>query len=192
MYAEQRFSERQRGILRGAARLFKDKGYAETSVRDIAAAAGFGSGNLFYHFKNKEEILAAVIEWGVREALEKANYALNGARGPRERLEALSRSHLETLLGETGEAMAVTLYEWRGLDSPHYDTILVLRDEYEAIWQEVLDEASSAGIIPHGDVPLLRRFALGALNWTVQWYRPDGDLDVEDLTHGFMRLLLRR
>lgn len=191
MYAEPRFNQRQLRILYGAARLFKDKGYAETSVRDIAAAVGVRSGSLFYHFKNKEEILAAVIEWGVREALERADYALNGARGARERLEALSRAHLETLLGETSEAMAATLYEWRSLSSDPYEEILSLRDEYEAMWQEVLEEASSEGIIPPGDVALLRRFALGALNWTVQWYSSDGELDVEGLTQGFMCLLLR-
>lgn len=148
------------------------------------------SGSLFYHFKSKEDILAAVIEWGVRDALERAEYALGGARGPRERVEALGRAHLETLLGETSEAMVVTLYEWRSLPLEMRAEIVRLRDGYEAMWQEVLEEAAAEGLIPSNDIALLRRFALGALNWTVQWHDPAGEMGVEELTRGFVSLLL--
>ncbi|MGE4449541.1 MAG: hypothetical protein AB7E15_14710, partial [Azospira sp.] len=57
----------------------------------------------------------------------------------------------------------------------------VLRDAYEALWQSVLDDAAKAGLV-HGDTRILRRFILGGMNWTVQWFQPGGSQSAAELT----------
>src|SRR5215204_6634728 len=71
---------RRRALIRGAARLFRRKGFDATSTRDIAAAAGMQSGSPFYHFKSKQSLLFAVMEEGMRSAIEHQQVTLQKAR----------------------------------------------------------------------------------------------------------------
>ena len=66
-----------------------------------------------------------------------------------------------------------------------------LRDAYEALWNEVLDDAIAADLVT-GDRALVSRFVLGALNWTVRWYDPDGPRDPEQLAHELVVMITRR
>ena len=70
------------------------------------------------------------------------------------------------------------------------DAQMDLRDEYEKIWQQILDEAAQAGLIPD-DTTLLRKMLFGSLNWTVQWFRPSGNLSIEQLADRMLRLIMR-
>ncbi len=111
---------RRRELLSAAARLFRQRGFAATSTRDIAAAAGMQAGSPFYHFENKQALLAAVMQAGMRSALERQNAALarlgEGATA-QARLQALVRNHFEVLLGPDSDFIPVMLYEWRALDT---------------------------------------------------------------------------
>jgi len=68
--------------------------------------------------------------------------------------------------------------------------IVSLRDEYELIWQQVLDDAVRSGLISQ-DTKLLRKMLLGSLNWTVQWFQPSGDLSIDQLAERMLALLIR-
>ena len=102
-------------LLREAARLFRDKGYERTTVRDLAAAVGIQSGSLFHHFRTKEEILKAVMVETIRLNTAVMQEAMNAADSNREKLRALVSAELESINGQTGEAMAVLVFEWRSL-----------------------------------------------------------------------------
>lgn len=65
-----------------------------------------------------------------------------------------------------------------------------LRDAYEASWREVINECHEAGLI-QGDQSLQRHMALGSLNWTVQWYRPEGKLSPDELAKELVAMVLR-
>ena len=98
---------RRRALILGAARLFRRKGFDATSTRDIAAAAGMQSGSPFYHFKTKQALLFAVMEEGMRSALERQRRLLAelAEADPQEKLRRLVRNHFEVLLGsEIGRA----------------------------------------------------------------------------------------
>lgn len=179
---------RRNKLLRAAARLFHEKGYAATTVRDIARAVGLQSGSLFYHFRNKEEILVAVMQNGMRRTSEAAASALEGLSDPAERLRALFRAHLETLLGDLQDDMIVLLYEQRSLPENARSDLVQLRDEYEQVWHSVIAEAVNAGVV-RGSPGTVRRFSLGALNWTVQWYRKDGTLSPTELADEFLNTI---
>ncbi|WP_371316797.1 TetR/AcrR family transcriptional regulator [Pseudomonas gingeri] len=177
-------------LLQTAAHLFRNQGFDRTTVRDLASAIGIQSGSLFHHFKSKDEILRAVMEETIvyNTALMRASLAEAGSL--RERVLALIRCELQSIMGGTGEAMAVLVYEWRSLSEQGQAKVLALRDLYEQIWLQVLGEARDAGYIK-GDVFITRRFLTGALSWTTTWFRPQGSLTLDQLAEEALMLILK-
>lgn len=182
---------RRAELVAAASRLFRDKGYERTSVRDLAQAVGLQSGSLFYHFRTKEEMLVAVMAAGISELTDRLNDALtaSSAATPLERLRTLFRVHLITLLGDDMGAMSVLLYEWPSLSDKTRARLIPLRDAYEDRWQAVLDEAAGAGLV-HADTRLLRKLLLGGLHWTIQWFRPEGGNSPVELADRLLGLVL--
>ncbi|WP_417543919.1 TetR/AcrR family transcriptional regulator [Marinobacter sp.] len=160
-------------LLREAARLFRDKGYERTTVRDLAAAVGIQSGSLFHHFRTKEEILKAVMVETIRLNTAVMQAAMEAADSSRDKLRALVSAELESINGQTGEAMAVLVFEWRSLSEASQAEVLKLRDIYEALWLDVLGALKDEGALI-ADPFVVRRMLTGALSWTVTWYRPEG------------------
>ena len=177
-------------LLQMAAHLFRSKGFERTTVRDLAGAVGIQSGSIFHHFKSKDEILKAVMEETILYNTALMRAALGEARGPRERVLALIRCELQSIMGGTGEAMGVLVYEWRSLSEESQAYILSLLDNYEQIWLEVLGEARAAGHFKT-DPFVLRRFLTGALSWTTTWFRPDGKMSLDQLAEEALNLVLK-
>ncbi|WP_293765503.1 TetR/AcrR family transcriptional regulator [uncultured Aquitalea sp.] len=182
-------NSRRMELVRAAARLFRDQGYERTTVRDLGNAVGLQSGSLFYHFRTKEEILVAVMALGITATTEQLGAAIARARSTRDKLSALFHVHLNSLLGDNQAALEVMLYEWRSVSEAAKPGLIVLRDRYEALWQEVLDEAAAEGLVKN-DTRLLRRTLLGSLHWSVQWYRSDGELSVDALAERMLALVV--
>jgi len=176
-------------LLREAARLFRDKGYERTTVRDLAAAVGIQSGSLFHHFRTKEEILKAVMVETIRLNTAVMQAAMDAADSSREKLRALVSAELESINGQTGEAMAVLVYEWRSLSETSQAEVLKLRDIYETLWLDVLGSLKEDGSLL-ADPFVVRRMLTGALSWTVTWYRPErGGLTLDGLTDQVVAML---
>lgn len=165
---------RRRELLGAAAKLFRQKGFAATTTRDIATAAGMRSGSPFYHFENKQALLAAVMHEGMRSALMRQTEALAqlavGASAEAQ-LRVLVRNHFEVLLGADSDFIPVMLYEWRALDAAQTGEIKAVKDVYEAAWVPVFKGLHAEGRLS-GEPNLARLMIFGALNWTVQWYQP--------------------
>ena len=163
-------------LLSAAARLFRHQGFAATSTRDIAAAAGMQAGSPFYHFENKQVLLAAVMQEGMQSALQRQKLALadlGDAATPVDRFRTLVRQHFEVLLGANSDFIPVMLYEWRALDASQMDEITGLKDRYESAWVPALQRLHASGHLA-GDPGLVRLMIFGAMNWSVQWYQaPD-------------------
>lgn len=178
-------------LLTIAARLFNQKGYERTTVRDLANAAGIQSGSLFHHFKTKEDILKSVMVDTILFNTERMKKEMTQADNCIDALKALIRCELESINGETGEAMAVLVYEWRSLNAENQEMILKLRDEYEALWLDTITKAKEKGLVT-GDVFVLRRFLTGALSWTKTWYKPKGDMSLDDLAEQALSLAIKQ
>lgn len=179
-------------LLAAAAHLFRSRGFERTTVRDLAQAVGIQSGSIFHHFKTKEEILRCVMEEVILFNTDRMKAALALARDPQEKLRALILSELTSINGATGEAMAVLIYEWRSLNPDSQRYILTLREHYEQLWLQALDEAKEAGLMPpHVDTFILRRFVTGALSWSNYWYNPEGTLSLERLADQALALIIK-
>lgn len=176
-------------LLTEAARLFREKGYERTTVRDLAAAVGIQSGSLFHHFRTKEEILKAVMVETIRLNTALMQAALEAADSSRDKLRGLVRAELESINGQTGEAMAVLVFEWRSLSADSQAEVLELRDIYEKLWLDVLESLKREGVL-EADPFVVRRMLTGALSWTVTWYKPErGGLTLDGLTDQVMAMM---
>jgi AcrR family transcriptional regulator len=177
-------------LIEKSAQLFRTKGYDNTTVRDIAAAAGIQAGSWFYHFKTKQDILAAIMEQGMARSLAEIEAIASQTLPPREMLRRLVEVHLHTLLAPDHHFIAVLLYEWRSLDEPARARLVALKDRYEAVWDRAI-----AALHHSGDWAMPSQFdrllIFGALNWTVQWYKPGNGADVKELAQQAMRFILR-
>jgi len=173
-------ANRRPEIVRVAARLFRERGYDGTTVRDIATAVGMRSGSPFYHFASKEEILFAVMEEGLRQGLARSESVLAQHVDPRERFGALVRAHFGTILEDGSDFVPVMLYEWRRLPAVYRRRLIAVKDRYDELWQQVIAELGRAGLL-RGDVKLARLLILGAVNFTATWFRRGGGLSIEEL-----------
>ena len=178
-------------LVQAATRLFRQRGYERTTVRELAKAVGILPGSIFHHFRSKDEILQTVMREGITLTLARMRAALEHANTPEARLRALIYWELWALNGETGEAMVSLIHEWRSLSPEGQDAILALRDIYEKQWLDVLGEAREGGLTDT-DSFILRRLLAGALNWTVNWFKPEGgEMSIEDLTDEVLHLVTR-
>jgi AcrR family transcriptional regulator len=183
-------SNRREELLRVSARLFRQKGFDGTSIRDISSAAGMQSGSPFYHFKTKQDILVAVMEEGLAEGLRIAGAVMALAVPPEQKLVRMIRTQLGTILDDAHDFVPVLHYEWRSLSAANRRRIVTLKDRYDALWQRLIEELQHAGHMP-GDAQLIRLLIIGAVNWTGAWYRKGGRLSLDEVAEGAARLFLR-
>jgi len=182
---------RREDLLRVCARLFREKGFDGTSIRDISRAAEMHSGSPFYHFRSKQEMLVAVMEQGLSEGLRHLEAVAAMRLPPVERFKKLVRTHLETLCGDGHDFIPVMLYDWRSLTPANRRRVIALKDRYDALWQKMTDELQAEGVMP-GDAQLARLFTFGVLNWTARWYRGGGRRSLDEIATEAASFLLRR
>lgn len=159
-------------LLNAAAQLFQDKGYARTTVRDIAADVGILSGSIFHHFRSKEEILCQVMLEVTRVARARMAAAVSAEEDPRECVRACIRCELEAIHGLAVPGFPILVSEWRSLSAGNQRLVLAERESYESIWISVLNNRPrGAGI---SDAQLARKLLLGALAHSHTWFKPRG------------------
>ena len=179
-----RGDNRLRLVLDAAARFFREKGYASTSMRDIATASGMLPGSLYYHFPSKEALLVAVYGEGVGQITTAVESALAREGDPWERLERACAAHLEALL--SGSDYAQVVVRVRPDDLPEVAAELTaLRDGYERTFAQAIH---SLPLPRPTDRRVLKLMLLGALNWSQTWYRPGRD-SPGVVARRFLRLL---
>jgi TetR/AcrR family transcriptional regulator, cholesterol catabolism regulator len=184
---------RRHELLKAAAQLFRRKGFAATTTRDIAAAAGMQSGSPFYHFKSKDALLYAVMEAGMQGAIARQREAMAAtlpADDPRAQLHSLVRAHFDTLHGPGNDFVPVMLYEHRSLNARQRTALAQLQMDYEAAWTPVLEALHASGQL-RAPVKLSRLLMLGALNWSVQWFDRKKGASLEELADAAIALFLK-
>jgi AcrR family transcriptional regulator len=187
-------NNRRAELVKVAARLFREKGFEGTTVRDIAHAVDMRSGSPFYHFANKHELLMAVMEEGLRLGLQRTEEALAGVASAAERFRRLVHTHYGILHDPGSDFIPVMLYDWRSLPDEYRRRIIKLKDRYDALWQRAIDELHAEGRL-QADPKLARLLILGAINFSSTWYRPKsraaGSVDLQALADETVRLVLR-
>lgn len=190
-------NNRRDELVKVAARLFREKGFDGTTVRDIAHAVSMRSGSPFYHFANKHELLMAVMEEGLRLGLERTEQVLAPQAGElpaEERFRRLVRAHYGILHDPGSDFISVMLYDWRALPDTYKRRIIKLKDRYDAIWQRAIDELHAQGRL-HAEPRLARLLILGAINFSSTWFKPKsraaGSVDLDALAAQTVSLFLQ-
>jgi AcrR family transcriptional regulator len=182
---------RQRQIEDAASALFRERGYAATSVRDIARAVDIQGASLYAHVASKEDVLWSI----VRRAADRFRDALRAAEAQpapnaAETLRRMVGAHVEVVTSELGNA-SVFLHEWRLLGAERRADVLARRDEYEREFRRVIEEGQEAGEFAAGDAALTARMILSTLNGVAVWYRADGALSPAEIADQFAALFMR-
>ncbi len=172
-------------ILKAAARLFAQRGYAATSMRDIAVEVQMIAGSLYYFFASKEELLLAVYKEGVKQLEANAHDAIANEDAPWLRLESLCRAHLETVLrdGDFAQVLVRVLPN----DVPALSNRLKdCRRGYEDIFRSVIAQLP---LQPGSDRKAIQLMLIGSLNWAVLWFNPNGRYSPRVLARKFVKLV---
>jgi TetR/AcrR family transcriptional regulator, cholesterol catabolism regulator len=180
---------RRRQIEDVASTLFSSRGYAATSMRDIARMLDLQGGSLYSHIPSKEAVLAAIVEQAA-EDFHAAVRPLAERPGPAaERLREMVAAHVRVVTGGRDRAK-VFLFEWTFLGEERRAAVARSRSAYQGYFERVVAEGVAAGEFDSPDPGLSAVFILSAMNAMAHWYRPDGALGPEALAGHYADLFL--
>jgi AcrR family transcriptional regulator len=155
--------------------LFRQHGYSETTLRQIAKAAGMQAGSIYYHFASKDEIVDEVLATGMRDIYKHVETTINSLEpgaNYRRKIEHGMIAHLELLLAR-GDYYSSNVRLYGQIPEALVPRHKHLRQRYGKLWDKFLREAQAAGEIKRSlKIVPLRMFILGALNWTMEWFDP--------------------
>src|SRR5690349_3811929 len=179
-------------LLALAARLFAERGFRATTVRDIADAAGILSGSLYHHFDSKESMVDEILQSFQQELFAAYDQILRSSDSPRHKIEAAVRLSFEAIDQHHHE---VAIYQ----DDADYlsglgDRFTYLRErnaQSRDVWLTLLKEGVNSGALnPELDLELAYRFIRDTVWVAVRWYRPGGELTHERVADQYLAILL--
>ena len=173
-----------------ATALFRARGFAATSMRELAQAVGLEAGSLYSHVRSKEEILHRVC-FGLAENFFAAFAAATAAEAQpvAQRLRQAIEAHVRVLTQDVA-ASTVFLHEWRHLSEPARAAFVTQRDRYEAGFRALLAQGRATGELRCPDPAFAALTLLASLNWLPTWYRPGGPLTPDEIAHRLAEQLL--
>ena len=168
-------------IMNVAMHLFGKNGFNGTSMRDIANAVGLLPGSLYAHIENKEALLLDIVADGIGRFIAAVEPFTKLQTDAISRLRGMIVSHVK-VVADNPERSQVVFHQWRFLSEGNMPEAIERRQKYEACFIQVIQEGVGAGLI-RSDINL--RIAvltiLGALNWTPEWFSPEGKLSAEEI-----------
>jgi AcrR family transcriptional regulator len=177
-------------ILRTAARLFQQRGYDATSMNDVAAALKLSKGGLYHHFQSKDEILFEIMNHAMDITEERVLGPVRGIAKAEDRLRALIRLHIEVVLSPRDREITVMLHENHPLPPALRRRINGRKKEYIHFLENLIAEIQGSRRAAPRVSPRAAAFALlGMINWIYQWYKPEGELQVQNIVPQFTDLL---
>ena len=180
---------RRREILEGASRVFRQRGLHATGMRDIAAELDMHVGNLYYYFRSKQDLLAFCQQDALDGLLSRAHRILQNDRRADSQLYKLVYSHVQLLNHELPASLAHL--EVEALEPAARRPVLRRRDDYERLLRQAVDNGIRAGLFRPTDPKVATLAILGAVNWTVKWFRPGGLAPIEEIARQFADYLIR-
>jgi AcrR family transcriptional regulator len=180
---------RRRQIEDVASTLFSHRGYAATSMRDIAKALDLQGGSLYAHIPSKEAVLAAIVEEAAEDFHGAVRPLAEGAGTAAERLRAMVGAHVRVVTSSPDRAK-VFLFEWTFLAPERREAVARSRAAYQGYFERVIGEGVAAGELEVADPKLTAIFVLSAMNGMAHWYRPDGPLGPDALAEQYADLFL--
>ena len=183
-----RTTAKRADILRSAAVAFHRRGFTGASVREIADTLHMTKSNLYYYFKNKEEILYFCHDYSLDILLELLAEVEKDDRPPDAKLRRLVEGFVHMIIDELhGNALTLDIQE---LSPRLLRKVIAKRDRFEQGFRGLIQEGIEQGVFPSGDPKLLTFAILGAVNWITRWYDPRGAATSETIACTFADFVL--
>jgi len=164
-------------IIEAAGRLFAERGYDGTSMRDLGKELGLLGSSIYSHISGKQELLVAIVDEGAALFQASVERAMAAEGTSRDRLAVFVAGHIDVVL-DHGEVSRTFLNEARSLEPKYRKPILAARDRYEAGLRTIVSEGRGDGSLRSDlDPTIAGIFILSVLNAIDRWYRSDGPLD---------------
>ena len=185
-----RHDQKLEHILRTAARIFAEKSYHSTSMRDIARATGGSLAGLYHYCKSKEELLFLIQDHCFARVLERLEQRIEGVDDPLMKLQIFIDNHLSFFAANMAE-MKVLSHEAESLAGEFHLHVSTKKERYARLARKILREIQKQSPAGAGlDVTIATYALFGMMNWIYNWYDPRGKLSVKQLTDNITRLFL--
>lgn len=172
-----------------ATELFRKKGYAATSMRDLAQAVGMEAASIYSHIKNKEALLSSIC-FRLADAFMDAKKEMELQTMPAPLLlQKAIEAHVRVITNNL-DASAVFLHEWRHLSPEPLAEFIALRKAYENYLIRIIQQGKEEGKFQFEDEKIAVLSLLSGLNWIYDWYKPEGKLSPEQVAQNLSQLLL--
>ncbi len=178
-------------VLRKAAAVFAEKGFASANLQDIADAVGLSRPALYYYFKNKDEVLAALVE-------EATTYPVSVLEKYRRDKDLTATERLRKAMSELILWVLQSPYPVRVLESNEAELPVEVSEQHAKAKRRVLrafvdliEDGIAAGEFAAGDSQLAAFALIGMSNWTAWWYRPEGELPPTEVATVFADIAVR-
>ncbi len=181
-------SERRTEILKSAAAAFRRRGYHGASVDEIASALEMTKGNLYYYFKNKEEILFACHEYSLDMLLALMADVQADTASPEAKLRRLVLAFVHLILDEL-HGTALTL-DPEALSPVLLKRVIEKRDQFDQGVRAIIQQGIDEGLFKPGDPKLIEFAMMGAINWIPKWFDPEGPATSDQIGEAFADYLV--
>jgi AcrR family transcriptional regulator len=190
MLQPSRHDQKLEFILRSAARIFAEKNYHSTTMRDISRATNVSLSGLYHYCKSKEELLFLIQDNCFGRVLERLEQQLHGVEDPIVKLGIFIENHLSFFAANMSE-MKVLSHEAESLRGDLYTHVSTRKDKYTKLARKILREVQETQASKQPVDLTVATYALfGMMNWIYNWYDPQGKLKVSDLGSNLLKLFL--
>jgi AcrR family transcriptional regulator len=176
-------------ILEAAAQVFRQKGFHGASMNDIAEAVKLQKASLYHHVSSKQEMLLEILDRALQLLLERISPIAEQNIPADKKLRAMIREYLSILVDNIDLA-AVLLFEHRALERRQHARHIPNRDKFESLWKDVISEGVGKKLFNCEDPGLAVRALLGQMNWTITWFRQDGEKSIDQIADSYADMLL--
>jgi len=181
---------RKEQVIRSAAELFREKGYAAASMRDLAQKLGIEAASLYSHIKSKEEILQNLCFDMATEFRKSLDIVEKQKTSASEKLKNGIIGHIQVMAKDL-TASAVFMNEHRHLSQPFLRDFLLMRINYINRFKDIIEEGVTKGEFKADiDKKLAVMTLFSSLNWMPQWYDPNSNIDPNSLGHQLADMLV--
>jgi AcrR family transcriptional regulator len=185
-----KYDQKLEFILRTSARIFAEKNYHSTSMRDISRATNVSLAGLYHYCKSKEELLFLIQDNCFGRVLERLEERLQGVEDPITKLGIFIENHLSFFAANMAE-MKVLSHEAESLRGDLYTHVSSRKDKYTKLARRILHEVqNSQGNKETIDLTVATYALFGMMNWIYNWYDPQGKLKVSELATNLLKLFL--
>jgi len=186
--ANDRKDSKRLQILKSAAAAFRHRGYYGASVDEIAHALEMTKGNLYYYFRDKEEILFACHEYALDIVLKMLKKVEQSPYPPEEKLRRIIVAFIHTMIDELG-GTALTM-DLQPLSPSRLKKVIAKRDRFDHGIRQIISAGIREKVFRPGDPKLLTFAILGAINWISYWFDPTGEANSVEIAQEFADYLV--